>query len=237
MQRMTSNLQPAQQGSSRVHAVVLTAITLFALSGLMVGFAVGAFTHPKQSGPQNNSGTGQGATSITTQGATPSPTPTQQKVPLGCPDVTTDAASATTPAVADGNTTYTATVQAKDKTGYQPNDKCPTSANGDPIGNSLTTNGITCRIWLVKSSDGAKDVDTHMNDVKTVDDFQKPFPHELQNALILDGTNQVQSSNQGTATWKFKIAPSVEPGQYYLMVLTDWGRTYYNYNWAILNIQ
>src|SRR5438067_10794854 len=85
MSRPQPNMQPNNQnkGPARTQSLIITAITLFALSGLIIGFAAGAVTRPQQAAqptPQNNNN----QTSI--QKAQPTAaTPQTQPQQLGCP--------------------------------------------------------------------------------------------------------------------------------------------------------
>lgn len=196
---------------------MITAITLFALSGLIAGFAVGAFA---RSPKQTQLAVKPTSAPIASQKATPTPTPqVAQAMPLGCPIL-----QATSPEIADGTTTYTLSAQVKDKS-------VSLCANENK---SITAQGITCRLWLSKGSDNTDipgDRLTHTNNLIN------PFPHEIDGGLTFDPTTpQVQPCNQGVGTWKYRIAQTVDHGSYHLMVLTDWNGQYYNWSWDLITI-
>ena len=223
---MMSKSQPARSGVMQTQPIVITAIVLFALAGLMVGFTVGAFTRPSANNANNNTlpivqQTKPTPTSI------PSPTPPPD-IPLGCPTINL---SSTTNA--DGTITYTTTLQAEDKTGY---------ANGQCAINQekpITADGITCRIWLVPQQ-STKGVHFDGNDLlKHVDQFnQQQFPDEVQNAFVFTPptTTEAVPCTQGSARWKFTVAPTVHAGNYYLVGLTDWQGKYYNWSWNYITV-
>jgi hypothetical protein len=217
-QRQTNN------GSSQTRMIAILAMLLFALAGLVSGFAVGAFIHPGL----HFQTPGQGKTSTpppTKQFATPTHTPhTQHPIPLGYPLIGHVSYSE----VADDNTPYTFSVQATD----QSNGK---KAAGNPIHES----GITCKLWLTKSS---TDVTASMpiSRLKAVETLSAPFPQEEPGSLDFydPSTPQTQMCNaKGQATWNYKVATSVQPGTYFLVVLTDWNGVHYSWSWVQVNIK
>src|SRR5262249_28303260 len=155
----------------------------FAFSGLLVGFTVGAFTHNKPSTANTNPTTVNTNHTIPTLSPTPTPSPTATVVVLGCPDLeTSTSGSAATPV-------YSATIQAKDKTGEDANKKC-----NIPLEKLVTADNITCRIWLSQGNDPnvdlTNDPTTHLQHPDTLN---QPFPHEVQGALIFDPTTQTET--------------------------------------------
>jgi hypothetical protein len=239
MQRMTSNLQPAQPGPSRVQTIVITAITLFAISGLMVGFAVGAVMRPPQSNANANDGLAQvSPTAQVTQTTKTTPTATQaptQDIDLGCPAIPTAPSGTAAP---DNVTDYEMSVQATDKTNYDPNgNKSCQYANGKPAGNNVTIDGLTCKIWVSSSTSGSTYQD-HIRSLSTTAALSQPFPDELQNALMFDGsTPQMQTCNKGTAQWKFKLSSAVlQAGNTYNIIAFTYYNQRYNFNWAVITV-
>src|SRR5437764_12533938 len=109
-------------GPSRSIAVL--AVILFALSGLVSGFAVGGFLHLR-SGQSATSGAGTTSEGQTTK---PSSTHTSHPIPLGYPQVD----EYSTVERANG-TTYTLTAHAINK-------------QSQPVHAS----DITCKLWLVE---------------------------------------------------------------------------------------
>ena len=239
MQDIVSNRRPAPKGTTQVQTMVITAITLFALSGLMVGFAFGAFVRPKQL--QTVAPT-QPTAPITPVAHSSTPTippvtPTPAITQLGCPTVKVDNAQNTQ--MADGVTPYKAFVQAKDKTNVPQGKVC-----ADPEqAKNVTVDGIICRLWLIKATDdpttGFEDILKNKQSKDNLfENLKAPFPKEIQGGLIFsDTTTQVQNCNKGLGSWQYQVAPSVDPGQYYLMGLTEYQDTlYYNWSWTTLTV-
>ncbi len=220
---MISKSQPARSGTPQIQSIIITAITLFAFSGLMVGFTVGALVRPAKP-PTNN--TNQTNLTHTTPTPTPRPTPTAPVViHLGPPDFKL-AGPTLNP---DGTQTYSATIQARD--------------NATPV-KPITTNDITCRIWLVPQGDdppndpGIHFLTSAADQLQHIDKLNEPFPQEIPNALTFDPAtqNEVQPCAQGTTKWKLTISPSVPKGDYYLVGLTDWQGKSYNWTWGSITI-
>src|SRR5947199_4425299 len=110
------NTLPDNKRRPRSQTIVFTAFTLFALSGLLIGFAVGAFTRSRQPGQPGIDNTG--STSGAVQGKTPQAIPAVDVLALGgvgCPSINL---SIYTP-VADGKSSITLSTQAqvRDKSG------------------------------------------------------------------------------------------------------------------------
>ncbi|GAC1398109.1 MAG: hypothetical protein NVS4B12_17940 [Ktedonobacteraceae bacterium] len=222
MQQAASRQQPNpnigfnNKSNNRSTIIAILALLLFALSGLMTGFAAGAFTRPKQTQPQSNNNkttNSPGKTSATpvqTQEPQVTQTPNIAVVGLGCPDV-----QYMVPEVLGSS--YSVQAQVLDGSG-----EC---GKGKP----LHVTGITCRLWLTK--------DTHFGEnipkdrIKSVSTLQDAFPKEEEGALnFINGTTQVQPCDaQGATVWKYQLASSVDEGKYYLMVLADWNGILYNW--------
>ncbi len=218
--RPGSPLGGPQQGGPRSQSIIITAITLFALSGLLVGFTFGALTIKKHpSVATTSTQTNKQSNPITIpQVATPTPILSEQIVPLGFPKIST---LSTETQIADGTTSYTLSAYPTDKTGNQVH-----SAN------------ITCKIWLTKNQDVTKVLLKHATDrLDQVDTLTQPMPNEEENALVFSGTTQqTQKCNaSGNTTWTYTVAPSADAGNYLLVVLTDWSGQHWN--WFTAQIQ
>ncbi|HWS82687.1 MAG TPA: hypothetical protein VN207_00340, partial [Ktedonobacteraceae bacterium] len=216
-------MQESKSGTTQAQTIIIIAITLFALSGFVVGFAFGTFTRPQgettQSAIQNHD------IPVVSQktSSTPPPTPQPQVPSLGCPDVEANVSQM----VADGKIAYEATIQAKDKTGNQ-GDKCPDIAQEKPV----VADGITCKIWLTKAQDSSGDLSNDSSQLQHVDQLNNPSPNEIPSGLIFDpNTPQVQPCKQGQGHWKFTISPTVSPGDYFIVGLTDLQGIHYNWSW------
>src|SRR5579863_5299028 len=118
--------------SSPSQSIAIVAIILFALSGLVSGFAIGAFVHLPQS-PSANTGT-SGKTSLIAKQSPVSTrvTHTIRTVPLGWPVIE----YFNDMEIADGSTLYTFSAYPVDQsvdTGH---------------GKQVFASGITCKVWL-----------------------------------------------------------------------------------------
>ena len=218
-------------GSAGVQSVLITAITLFALSGLMVGFAFGAFNHMKQSQMADNNNHNKAATAPALAKKTSiaaSPTVDVAAVGIGCPaiDASTDYTYAEQ---ADGATPYAFSAQAVD------NSTGGSSACGG--GKPLYAPDLMCRIWITKDQDSLN----HLYDnIKKLPDDQKAaiinsqgtIPGEEVNGLVMSsGSTQIQPcSSTGKTTWHYTLAPTLQPGNNWIAVMVGWhGRT--NVSW------
>ncbi len=236
MQQTVFQPQPnlSQQDSKRAQSpsIIFIALTLFALAGLMIGFAVGVFTHRKTgSAPKNNS------SSITVVHPQTSPTATAVVQPgaLGCPWFTDAFANEFTGTqIADGATQYTLAAQAKDKT---QGNNC--SANGP-----IKATGITFKLWLIQGVPNKQAFVLSGSAQDTLNTISSPITGKVKDHAYpeIQGLNfttpQVQQSNtQGQVTWKYTIAPSIPAGNYDLVILTDWSGKAYNWSWIQITIQ
>ena len=204
-----------QDMSSRSRTVAITAMLLFALSGLISGMTVAAFYPPKSSSPSSSNR----GNPVVQKTETHTPTTGIHPVPLGYPVIDTISSFE----VADGTTVYTLTAHAVDQ--------IPDRAHGRPV----HAPGITCRLWLV---DNKQTPVVPLERLKSVDTLQSsPFPGEIP-GLIFDATTaQTQLCNDGVGSWKYQVATSVSPGAYYLVVLTDWAGQHFTWSWMLVTIK
>lgn len=213
----------ADQGSNNVgsqtRTIAVFAVFLFAIAGLISGFAVGAFIHPK------TSSTGISGLSVKPPVAqktqTPVSTTTVQPTKLGYPVID----QADYFEKADGSTLYTLSAYAVDQ------------AKDPGHGNPIHASGITCRLWLTKNGN----VNSNMpsDRLRSIDTLQESFPKEIPGALVFaSNTSQVQSSNtNGQAIWKYTVSSSLDSGTYYLVTLMDWNGIHYNWSWITITIK
>jgi hypothetical protein len=197
--------------NQQTRKIAVVAILLFALSGLISGFAVGAFVHPKaQSGTGTGTGnTGSKTTPITQVTHTPTTTQTQTPQELGFPVI--DKSVFVYHELANGQTTYTYSAYA-------------VYANGNRV-HSLD---ITCKLWLTKNTVGLQ-----RTEWTPVSAINNPIGGESKGALNFNSTTpQVQNCDANAqATWKYQVSRSLDPGTYYLATLTDWAGKHYNIWW------
>ena len=251
MQQLTSRPQPGMypnrpphhgstgNTSDRSTIVLITALILFAIAGLLSGFAIGAINRPHHTQTANNThGTQQNQPNVPSKtGGTTQKTPTITIVPIGCP-----VPDAYVPIeTADGQTPYTVSAYA-------------TTHSNDPRscgGNQLTDAGITFKLWLTQSipdpvsvnfPQGSQSVYTNINSPLTGTATKQGkttgnIP-EVQGLQFASTSPQVQQSNaQGRVTWKYTLPTSLQPGNYELFVLVDWQGKEYNWSWRNITIQ
>ena len=196
-------------------AIAVISIILFAIAGLLSGFAVSAFTRPVQQQLANNTGT--------------TLTPPQQK-PAHTPTATSHTQlpfAMNPPAIqqaqyielANESTTYNVTAQAVDK-------------KGQPI----YSQSITCKLWLTE--DNNVNANMPASRLVSVDTLAQPFPKEEGVLNFAATTPQTQPCNSnGQGQWSYTVSPSIKHGIYYLVVLMDWGGIHYNWSWVAINIK
>ena len=222
--------------SPQSRRIATFAIILFALSGLISGFAVGAFVRPKHGGTGNTGGNSITPIVQQTKTATPVVTPRPQTFSIqGLGGVGYIEAP-------DGTTTYTLTAQLKPVLG----------ADSQPV---HATN-LTCKLWLISRvpndqgvsvpTDTAKNV-TAINEPLTVQGATLnplvPIPgvtySEIPQSLTFDSaTPQTQICNTvGEVTWRYQVSSSVAPGKYTLVVLYDWSGKHWDWYWADIVIK
>jgi hypothetical protein len=230
---MISKSQPTHDGTPQAQSVIIVAIALFAFSGLMVGFAVGAFVRPAKPSTGNIPNQTQIIVNHITPTTTPDPTPTTAVfIHLGCPAFTNFSSTTN----ANGMIEYSVALQARDKTG-EVGEQCNVRQE-----KPITDNGVTCRIWLVSAQtvNVTDDLRNDTNQLQNTNTFNQQFPHEIQNGLTFNPSTLTETQpcaqGNGSAQWKFTIAPSVTKGDYYLVGLTDWQGKSWNWSWNTIAI-
>lgn len=219
--------RPSSSGlSQQSRRIAMFAILLFALSGLISGFALGAFVKPKIPGITPNNG---GGITPVAQG-TKTATPDVQPRPVAFNDPSIDHYH--TIEKNDG-TVYTFSAYLANVVGK----------NGQPV----YATDLTCKLWLIQHIDGKLDLSAtilaNINEIQnpitgTITGEGTPVP-EVSGALNFDSTtNQVQAcATSGDVTWKYSLSSSVNPGNYELVVLFDWQGKHYNWSWKDIKIK
>ncbi len=216
---MQQTVKPQTQphGTSQVQYMIITAITLFALSGLMVGFTVGAFTHPRPV-QQTHKGTTIPALTVSkSPTATKAPTVNIAQVKIGCPIP----GNYQQTQISDGTTDYTFSAQIVDRS----IDPTPPCGKGNP----LALPDLSCKMWLVKEQDDVRKLADRINKLpaderEAVWNLQMPFPKEDTKALQMDtGSTAATTCNPtgGPTTWHYKLSPDLDPGTYYIAILAN----------------
>jgi len=200
--------------SQQSRKIAFFAVLLFALSGLISGFAVGAFVHPRIGTGTTSTGPG------TTSGAQSSKTSqSTENVNLGSPEIRDFSYSE----VANGSTSYIFTAQIFDKSK-----------------NPIRVSDVSCKLWLTKNGDVNQLLLADNAAIpRAIDEIQQPFRDEVANGLnFISSSRQVQPCTpNGKTTWSYTVSSSVDPGTYYLVVLADWkGKSYY-WSWQAIKIR
>jgi hypothetical protein len=211
-------------GDSQALRVAVLAVILFALSGLITGFAFGAFVHfsPTRTA---SSPTSINTTQQKTGGTTPVTTPQTNPQSLGLPLIQSYSYNE----IANGTTIYKVVVQV-------------TNQRNGPLaaGKALSVSGITCKLWLVQRIPDKKALNIPTSTLKNVQAIQSPITGYINDRPVSEisglnfdpTTSQTQLSNtKGQATWQYQISPSVAPGNYDLVALTDWDGVHFNWSW------
>jgi hypothetical protein len=209
--------------NQQTRKIAVVAIILFALSGLISGFAVGAFVHPKS---QTRTGMGNGTsgsktTPIAHATHTTVPTTTVEHINLDLPVISQGDYSYFQ--IANGSTNYTISslIINKDKTPIQASD-------------------VTCKLWLTREGDvnSILRVDQYSL-LRSIDTIQQPFPKEVVGAFnYIAPSQQTQPCvSTGKTSWSYTISQSVNPGTYSLVVLADWKGESFNWSWVQILIK
>jgi hypothetical protein len=207
--------------NQQTHKVAVIAILLFALSGLISGFAVGAFVHPKSQTGTGNGTTGTKTTPVAHVSQTTVPTTTVEHVNLDLPVISQG--DYTYFQIANGSTNYTFSAQILNK------DKNPTQVAD-----------VTCKLWLTKEVDVNSILRTDDYALlRSIDTVQQPFPKEVVGALNYSApSQQIQPcAPTGKTSWSYTISQSVDPGTYNLVVLADWKGRSFNWSWVTIIIK
>jgi hypothetical protein len=209
-----NNLNP------QTRKIAVIAILLFALSGLISGFAVGAFGHSKaKTGTGTVPVTGIRITPVVRVTHTQVPTTTTEHVNLDLPVIGDYSYSQ----IANGSTSYPFSAQIINK-------------NQKPI----QASDVTCKLWLTKAGDINSILGADNYAIpRTIDNIQKPFPKEVVGAFnYVAPSQQVQPcAPNGKTTWNYTISQSVDSGIYNLVVLADWKGNSFNWRWVSIVIK
>ena len=203
--------------NSQTRTIAVFAVLLFALSGLISGFAVGAFIHPRTQSTGNSGSSTKPPVVQKTQ--TPTTTSTPGVVELGEPVITLE--DYTSPEIADDTTGYTFSTLIVDKSNK-----------------AIHASDVTCKLWLTKNDNVTPLLSANNYDIpKAINSIQQPFPEEIQNGLTFTTTQQVHACTpDGKTTWNFTVSPTVNPGVYSLVVLADWKGKHFNWSWVRVKI-
>lgn len=210
MQTLSSRTSNSLSPQSR--RVAVFAILLFALAGLISGFAVGGFVRPKIGGI-GSAGNNNINNPVVQQTKTATPVSTVKPERIGYPLV--DRYSFRE--IANGQTTYFVSIHATD-TSQKP----------------LHVAGLTCKLWLTRDQKLPQ-----RNEWSPISALYNPLTGEVQGSLVFDpSTPQTHGCDaNGTTTWKYQVAQTTDPGTYYLAIVTDWAGVHYNISWQEIQIK
>lgn len=210
---------------SQTRSIAIVAVILFALSGLISGFSIGAFIRPPKSAP-----TDPNALGTTPPLAAQSPVSTKgprtiKEVPLGWPVIE----YFNSMEIADGSTLYTFSAYPVDQ-----------SVNAGH-GTEVYASGITCKVWLIQHIPATAHLSLPIPTLQNISAIQNPITGtakgqqyaEIPGLLFDASTPQTQACNpRGVTNWKYQIATTVDSGKYNLVVLTDWDGKRFNWSWS-----
>jgi hypothetical protein len=201
-------VQPQTRG------IAVMAIILFALAGLLSGFAVGAFVRPGQHS-QVNLPSQPGTTPSTQKTHAPTAPVTDHPTTINEPTIS----AYTYNEVANGSTLYTFTASTTKKNGA-----------------SIAGSDLTCKIWLTK--DGNVNASITANRLRSVSTLSQPFPREVLGGLMFStSTPQTQTCANGQGMWSYTLSQTVQPGLYYVVALMDWEGVHYNWSWVAIRVK
>ena len=202
-------------------SIAMFAVILFALSGLISGFAVGGFLHSR-SGQSSTSGSG-----TTSEGQTTGSSSSNKSHPTFLNPPHIELSNVVEKA---NGMTYTFTTQAVNR-----QDK-PVQASD-----------ITCKLWLVQPIPGnAKYIipDSTLSEINTIQNpiigtvDGRSWEEEVSGLNFDSSTPQTHLCNaNGQFIWKYQLSNLIQPGDYDLVVLTDWGGVHYNWSWINIDIK
>jgi hypothetical protein len=220
------NLQSNNNGNSQSQKIIITAITLFALAGLLVGFGFGAITRPVKTA-QNTPAIKQSPVAGRTATIQPTPTVDVMTVGVGCPLILSYQVDETITNASN----YTFATQIVDKS-IENKTAC---GQGKP----LYAADVKCKLWLTRDNNINDTLNNNRDRLKHIDTIAQPIPKEVENALTFSATTpQTQNcSTTGKTTWNYQLSPSLNNGKYYLVVLADWTGQRYNWTFRAINIQ
>lgn len=213
--------QPPNRISQQTRKIAVFAVLLFALSGLISGFAVGAFVHTKTGTRTGTPTSGLGTTPVGQITKTPVSTTGTENVNLDEPVI--KQGDYPFIQVANGSTSYTSSTLIINKSQ-----------------NPIQVSDVMCKLWLTKNGDVNSILRAdHYAIPRAIDNIQQPFPEEVVGALnYLAPSQQIQPcTSNGKTSWSYTISPSINPGTYYLVVLADWKGKSYNWRWVSIEIK
>ncbi len=227
------NSRQTNGSNSRSTIIIILALLLFAISGLLSGFATGAFTRPKTpqtSQTNKNQNTGQAATVGPKKTQVAATTPIVQVLPLGCPAIE----QFFTPEIADGTQQYTLSAYAKDQSVASCSDQ----------NKRIKATGITFKMWLIHRIPKDKGLTFVPATVLDPANLSNPITAQVEKDDTPEvpgftfSTPQVQQSDaQGSVTWHYTISPTVAAGDYDLVVFINWSGQHYNWTWRNIDIK
>ena len=202
--------QSSSKLNPQTRKIATIAILLFAFSGLISGFAVGAFVHPRPATVITHH-TASGSKSIVRITQPPVITRIPEVVMLGEPQIT----DAISPETANNSTSYSLSALIIDK------------AN-----NPIQASDVTCKLWLTKDANVTSDIETDNGaQLESIGAIQQPFPGDVSGLNFTTTQQTHDCTPKGKTTWNYTVSSSVDSGIYYLVVLADWQGKHYSWSW------
>jgi len=208
--------QSSSKLNPQTRKIATIAIVLFALSGLISGFAVGAFVHHRPATVTTHK-TSSGSKSVVRITQPPVITSTPEIVTLSEPQITDFISSET----ANNSTSYSLSALIIDK------------ANSP-----IQASDVTCKLWLTKDANVSSDIKTDNGTrLESIGIIQQPFPGDVS-GLNFTTTQQTQACTpNGKTTWNYTVSSTVDSGIYYLVVLADWQGKHSSWRWIEVRIK
>ena len=219
----TVSSQYPNKVNQQTRKVALIALLFFALSGLISGFAIGAYVHPKsQTGVETGSSTiGSKTKPIAHATHTTVPTTTVEQINLDLPVISQGDYSYFQIANSSTNYTISALIINKNNTPIQASD-------------------VTCKLWLTREANVNSILRADQYSLlRAIDTIQQPFPKEAVGAFnYIAPSQQTQPcASTGKTSWSYTISQAVHPGTYSLVVLADWKGQSFNWSWVQIVIK
>jgi hypothetical protein len=72
--------------------------------------------------------------------------------------------------------------------------------------------------------------------LKNINDLSQPLPGETAGVTFTAPSTELQPCvANGPTTWTYTLAPTIQPGTYYIYVLADWKGIHFN--WSVKEIK
>jgi hypothetical protein len=206
-----------------------TVLLIFALAGLIAGFAFGGLTSSRSRTTTITPPPIKKTAPVVQSTNAVTPTATPENVLLGFPQWS----PAPPPSESAANSTgYTIGMQAVDK-------------QKKPVHSA----DLTCKAWLVPQIPAGQILNIDSKVLKDVNNLSNPIQGTVNGQPVqevLPGTGltfdpstpqTARCSSNGQITWKYTISSTVPPGNYSIVILVDWKGIHFNWAWDNIAIK